>query len=168
MQGLFSLAYDDSPAVKRAVCAGLVQLLALAPDRLEAHMVDVMEYMLKATQVRGAYPRAVAAASQSTRMRAPRRFIHLAIKRRTRASCWKGASPGSVLQHAINLESLNLNHLQDADEGVALESCEFWAAFCEAQLDPALLRPALPRLVPVLLRNMVYDEYDEEVRGLCL
>lgn len=26
-----------------------------------------------------------------------------------------------------------------------------------------LLRPFLDRLVPVLLKNMVYDEYDEEV-----
>ena len=26
------------------------------------------------------------------------------------------------------------------------------------------MRPFLGRLVPVLLKNMVYDEYDEEVR----
>ena len=26
-----------------------------------------------------------------------------------------------------------------------------------------MLRPFLGRLIPVLLRNMVYDEYDEEV-----
>ena len=53
---------------------------------------------------------------------------------------------------------------QDGDEGVALESCEFWTAFCEAQVEPAVLRPFLGRLVPVLLKNMVYDEYDEEVQ----
>lgn len=54
--------------------------------------------------------------------------------------------------------------MQDGDEGVALESCEFWTAFCEAQVEPAVLRPFLGRLVPVLLKNMVYDEYDEEVQ----
>lgn len=53
---------------------------------------------------------------------------------------------------------------QDGDEGVALESCEFWTAFCEAQVEPGVLRPFLGRLVPVLLKNMVYDEYDEEVQ----
>lgn len=53
---------------------------------------------------------------------------------------------------------------QDGDEGVALESCEFWSAFCDAQLDPAVMRPFLPRLVPVLLKNMVFEEHDEEVR----
>ena len=26
-----------------------------------------------------------------------------------------------------------------------------------------MLRPFLPRLVPILLRNMVYDDFDEEV-----
>lgn len=56
------------------------------------------------------------------------------------------------------------NLSQDGDEGVALESCEFWSAFCEAAVEPAMLRPFLPRLVPVLLKNMVYDEYDEEVQ----
>mmetsp|Transcript_21721 Transcript_21721/g.47478 ORF Transcript_21721/g.47478 Transcript_21721/m.47478 type:complete len:916 (+) Transcript_21721:105-2852(+) len=49
------------------------------------------------------------------------------------------------------------------DEGVALESCEFWMSFCEARLDAELLRPFLPRLIPMLMKNMVYDEYDEEV-----
>ena len=52
---------------------------------------------------------------------------------------------------------------QDGDEGVALESCEFWSAFCEAAVEPGVLRPFLGRLAPVLLRNMMYDDYDEEV-----
>ena len=52
---------------------------------------------------------------------------------------------------------------QDGDEGVALESCEFWSAFCEASVEPGVLQPFLGRLIPVLLKNMVYDEYDEEV-----
>ena len=40
------------------------------------------------------------------------------------------------------------------DEGVALESCEFWMACCEAQMEPALLRPYLGALIPMLLKNM--------------
>lgn len=28
-------------------------------------------------------------------------------------------------------------------------------AFCEARLEPELLRPFLPRLIPVLMKNMV-------------
>lgn len=30
-------------------------------------------------------------------------------------------------------------------------------------MEPGVLRPFLDRLIPVLLKNMVYDEYDEEV-----
>ena len=51
--------------------------------------------------------------------------------------------------------------MQSGDEGVALESCEFWSAFCEAavaepdRISPDVLRPFLGRLIPVLLKNMV-------------
>ncbi|KAG2439212.1 hypothetical protein HXX76_004574 [Chlamydomonas incerta] len=52
---------------------------------------------------------------------------------------------------------------EHADPAVALAAAEFWTAYLELQLDPGLLRPALPRLIPVLLKNMVFDEYDDEV-----
>ena len=45
--------------------------------------------------------------------------------------------------------------LQDADEGIAVEACEFWTAFCESEVDKDALRPYLPRVLPVLLTNMV-------------
>ena len=53
--------------------------------------------------------------------------------------------------------------LQHPEDGLALEASEFWAAFCDAAADPGILRPFLPRLVPILLHNMVYDEFDDEV-----
>jgi transportin-1 len=54
---------------------------------------------------------------------------------------------------------------QDGDEEVALEAAEFWMAVCDADDIPAdALRPFLPRLIPVLLKNMLFDEYDEEVQ----
>lgn len=52
---------------------------------------------------------------------------------------------------------------QDEDEGLALEACEFWAAFCDSAVDAQLLRPHLARVAPMLLKNMVYDEFDGEV-----
>lgn len=48
-----------------------------------------------------------------------------------------------------------LQSTQDSDENVALESCEFWTAFVEAQIAPEVLRPFLPQLLPILLKNMV-------------
>ena len=53
---------------------------------------------------------------------------------------------------------------EHSDHEVAVESCEFWQSFCDAELDPELLRPFLPRLIPVLMKNMVWEEYDEEVQ----
>jgi hypothetical protein len=38
------------------------------------------------------------------------------------------------------------------------QSAEFWNAFCDAQLEGELLRPFLPRLIPLLMRNMVCPE----------
>ena len=101
LRGLFALAHDAAPGVRRDVCAGLVQALVLAPERLQGSLPDLIEYMLGSNQ--------------------------------------------------------------DGDEGVAIESCEFWSALCDSVDDTAVLRPFLPRLLPVLLRNMVFEEHSDEV-----
>lgn len=54
LQGLFTLAVDPSPAVRKAVCMGLVAMLIAVPERLQPSMPDLIEYMLKSTQVRAA------------------------------------------------------------------------------------------------------------------
>ena len=59
-----------------------------------------------------------------------------------------------------------LERQDDEDKDVAMESCEFWGAFCEADLGDdyvQILREFTPRLIPVLLTNMAYQEDDEEV-----
>lgn len=52
---------------------------------------------------------------------------------------------------------------KDGDDEVALEACEFWSAYCDAQLPPENLREFLPHLIPILLSNMVYAEDDESL-----
>eukprot|EP00249_Psilotum_nudum_P021527 c28143_g1_i2 orf=1539-4217(-) len=70
----------------------------------------------------------------------------------------------SVLQpHMRNIIEYMLQANQDKDDEVALESCEFWTAFCEARLPPELLRDFLPRLTGVLLANMVYADDDDSL-----
>ena len=46
-----SLARDPSAGVRRAVCAGLVQLLHLQPKALLPQMHDIIEYILESSQV---------------------------------------------------------------------------------------------------------------------
>ena len=52
---------------------------------------------------------------------------------------------------------------QDSNAEVAIEASEFWSVFSEAGFDSKVLEPFVPKIVPLLLNNMKFDEYDEEV-----
>ncbi|PIN01121.1 Karyopherin (importin) beta 1 [Handroanthus impetiginosus] len=52
---------------------------------------------------------------------------------------------------------------KDPDDEVALEACEFWSAYCEAELPAENLSEFLPRLIPILLSNMAYADDDESL-----
>ncbi|KAG9147493.1 hypothetical protein Leryth_007294, partial [Lithospermum erythrorhizon] len=99
LRGLFILANDPTPEVRKLVCVAFVQLIEVRPSFLEPHLKDLLQYILQVNK--------------------------------------------------------------DADEEVALEACEFWSAYCDAQLPPENLREFLPSLIPVLLSNMAYAEDDE-------
>lgn len=49
---------------------------------------------------------------------------------------------------------------QSDDADLALESCEFWLVFAEQDELREQLRPYLQKVVPVLLKGMVYSEMD--------
>lgn len=93
LQGLFALANDTSPRVRKEVVSGLVAATSTLSHKLVPFMAQLVEYMLASNE--------------------------------------------------------------HADPGVALAAAEFWTAYLDLQLDPAGLRPYLPRLIPVLLKNMV-------------
>ncbi|KAF8112704.1 hypothetical protein N665_0062s0053 [Sinapis alba] len=101
LQGLFVLANDPVPEVRKLVCAAFVHLTEVLPSSIEPHIRNVMEYMLQVNK--------------------------------------------------------------DPDEEVALEACEFWSTYCDAQLPPDNLKELLPRLIPVLLSNMAYADDDESL-----
>ncbi|KAA8546130.1 hypothetical protein F0562_020976 [Nyssa sinensis] len=71
--------------------------------------------------------------------------------------------PAFLEPHLRNVIEYMLQVNKDPDDEVALEACEFWSAYCEAQLPSQNLREFLPRLIPVLLSNMVYAEDDESL-----
>ena len=50
--------------------------------------------------------------------------------------------------------------LQDNDDNVALEACEFWLSLAEHPICKEALKPHLPKLLPVLVRGMKYSEID--------
>ncbi|XP_026681014.1 transportin-1-like [Diaphorina citri] len=59
----------------------------------------------------------------------------------------------------INVEYM-LIRTQDPDDGVALESCEFWLSLAEQPICKDVLASHLDKLVPVLVRGMRYSEID--------
>ncbi|XP_068659068.1 transportin-1-like [Aristolochia californica] len=71
----------------------------------------------------------------------------------------------SVLEpHLGNVIEYLLQANKDADDEVALEACEFWTTYCESELlRPERLREFVPRLILVLLSNMVYADDDESL-----
>ncbi|XVE67197.1 hypothetical protein DITRI_Ditri08aG0140800 [Diplodiscus trichospermus] len=71
--------------------------------------------------------------------------------------------PSFLEPHLKNVIEYMLQVNKDTDDEVALEACEFWSAYCDAQLPPENLREYLPRLIPILLSNMVYADDDESL-----
>ncbi|KAJ4700596.1 transportin 1 [Melia azedarach] len=73
------------------------------------------------------------------------------------------AYPSFLEPHLRNIIEFMLHANKDKDDEVALEACEFWSTYCEAHLNPELLKEFLPHLIPILLLNMVYAEDDESL-----
>ncbi|KAJ9165919.1 hypothetical protein P3X46_020732 [Hevea brasiliensis] len=72
-------------------------------------------------------------------------------------------NPSFLEPHMKNVMEFMLQANKDSDDEVALEACEFWSVYCEAQLNPELLREFLQHLIPILLSNMVYADDDESL-----
>ncbi|TPX33899.1 hypothetical protein SmJEL517_g03297 [Synchytrium microbalum] len=68
--------------------------------------------------------------------------------------------PEGLMPELDNVVQFMLYCTQSEDESVALEACEFWLAFAEQDGLVDFLEPLLPRIVPVLLKGMVYSEED--------
>ncbi|WWD20076.1 hypothetical protein CI109_104550 [Kwoniella shandongensis] len=98
IQALFSKAADESPDVRKCVCASLGLILGSRPDKLVPEMSNVVDYIAYCTQ--------------------------------------------------------------DDDDAVALEACEFWLTFAEDSNLKDQLRPYLPKVAPLLLKGMVYSDWD--------
>ncbi|KAI4366286.1 hypothetical protein MLD38_022180 [Melastoma candidum] len=69
--------------------------------------------------------------------------------------------PSLLEPHLRTITEFMLQANNDSDEEVALEACEYWSTYCQAELHLELLRDLLDRLIPVLLTNMAYA-YDDE------
>ena len=53
-----------------------------------------------------------------------------------------------------------MERTQDADDTVALESCEFWLSLAEQKVCKEVLASHIEQLVPILVKGMRYSEID--------
>ena len=53
-----------------------------------------------------------------------------------------------------------MERTQDNDDGVSLESCEFWLSLAEQPVCREVLAPYIDRLLPILVKGMKYSEID--------
>lgn len=68
--------------------------------------------------------------------------------------------PNVLLPQMPSLVDYMLFCTQSDDADLALEACEFWLVFAEQDDLREQLRPYLPKIVPVLIKGMVYSEMD--------
>jgi hypothetical protein len=68
--------------------------------------------------------------------------------------------PDTLSPHINNIVDYMLHSTQEEDEAVALEACEFWLSFAEQDMLRDQLLPYLPRVIPILLKSMVYSDMD--------
>lgn len=68
--------------------------------------------------------------------------------------------PEALLPQMPNLVDYMLFSTLSDDEDLALEACEFWLVFAEMDMFREQLMEYLPKVIPVLLKCMVYSETD--------
>eukprot|EP00163_Fabomonas_tropica_P012909 TRINITY_DN242_c0_g2_i2.p1 TRINITY_DN242_c0_g2~~TRINITY_DN242_c0_g2_i2.p1 ORF type:complete len:916 (-),score=202.16 TRINITY_DN242_c0_g2_i2:452-3199(-) len=70
-----------------------------------------------------------------------------------------------LVPHMEEVVEYMFRSTQEQDEFVALEACDFWNALCEIKQAHPLLEKNLDRLVPVLLKGMVYSDLELSAMG---
>lgn len=73
------------------------------------------------------------------------------------------SAPHALTPHMNNAIEYMLLSSTHPDDLVAKEALEFWSLFAHAAVMPNVLRPYLPRLIPVLLRKMTYSPEEVEL-----
>ncbi|CAN8066499.1 unnamed protein product [Agarophyton chilense] len=73
------------------------------------------------------------------------------------------STPQSLAPYLSNIIEFMLASSKHHDELIAREACEFWILVARVQGGKDVLRSYLPRLVPIILDNMVYSKDEVEL-----
>eukprot|EP00158_Paraphelidium_tribonemae_P006119 Partr_v1_DN27682_c0_g1_i2_m64839 putative Transportin len=75
------------------------------------------------------------------------------------------SAPEVVLPGLASISDFMVFSAQDENTDVALDACEFWLAFAEHDELKDHLESIVPRLLPILMKRMVYTDYDIAMLG---
>ncbi|KAJ1737218.1 hypothetical protein LPJ72_000673 [Coemansia sp. Benny D160-2] len=68
--------------------------------------------------------------------------------------------PDKLMPELENVVNYMIHTTQHSDTDVAMAACEFWLSFCEQEKLVENLKPFLGRIIPTLMRGMVYSDED--------
>ncbi|KAI8333104.1 armadillo-type protein [Chlamydoabsidia padenii] len=75
------------------------------------------------------------------------------------------ARPHVLQPYMSNILDYMIHSIQDENEHVALEACDFWPICVDVEEMQPFLIPALPQIIPLLLSHMVYSDMDIMLLG---
>lgn len=75
------------------------------------------------------------------------------------------ARPHVLQPYMANILDYMIHSIQDENEHVALEACDFWPICADVEEIQSILVPALPQIIPLLLSHMVYSDMDIMLLG---
>ncbi|XP_011046641.1 PREDICTED: transportin-1-like [Populus euphratica] len=139
---LYQFFQSPHPSLRKLALGSVNQYIMLMPAALYASMNQYLQGLFALANDQAAEVRKLVCAA----------FVQLIEVR-----------PSFLEPHLRSVAEYILQVNKDGDDEVALEACEFWSAYCDAQLPPEHLREFLPRLIPVLLSNMAYADDDESL-----
>ncbi|KAL9391252.1 hypothetical protein Peur_015172 [Populus x canadensis] len=139
---LYQFFQSPHPSLRKLALGSVNQYIMLMPAALYASMNQYLQGLFALANDQAAEVRKLVCAA----------FVQLIEVR-----------PSFLEPHLRSVAEYILQVNKDGDDEVALEACEFWSAYCDAQLPPENLREFLPRLIPVLLSNMAYADDDESL-----
>ncbi|GMF59219.1 unnamed protein product [[Candida] boidinii] len=70
------------------------------------------------------------------------------------------ARPDKLMPHLDGVINYSIHSVQDNNEDVAVEACEFLLGLATSEIPSDIIKPKLDLIIPVLLTKMVYSEMD--------
>lgn len=134
---------SPSPKVRSKAVFCLVQFVIVQSQAALAHLDDFLGSLFElATD-----------ADSDTRRNVCTAFVNILEVR-----------PDKLLPHLEGVINYSLHCIKDEDEQIASEGCEFILGLAESNaIDQNIVKPFLPKIIPVILSTMVYSEMDRQI-----